>query len=291
MNNYRKIYSNLTYLLLTFIFITFISCEDTAPTEYTPSYVVQALLIVNEPIKGISVLESASLRDSFLMESTIIKDASVQITGDDKVFDLMFNPESNSYEYADSTYKVKPHLEYKISIKLNNGKAISGTTFTPNAFEWIKEPPKDIQYPKDTLNLPSNFNVSWTKTDTIKYYILSILALDTLNYGKYLSPQTEELNRRILRPWNKNSKYYFRDLSSWGFAPTSDLPVVWNFFKWFGMQELTVYAPDDNFLKWSLQVFSFRELDPQLSTLKGAFGYFGSAARIRTQSFLIKNQP
>lgn len=268
-----------------------IGCEDAAPTEYTPSYVVQALLIVDEPIKDIFVLQSASLRDSFQFENTFLTNAKVQIIGDGHLFDLVCDSVSKSYYLIDTTYKVKPKSEYQLKISLDNGTQISGKTFTPNRFEWIQKPPSEIQYPVDTLTMPSYFKVSWTKTDTIKYYILSIKALDTLEYGKYLTPPIDENNRRIVRNWNEGRNNYFRDITSWGFAPASELPVVWNFFKWFGWQEMTVYAPDDNFLLWSLQVFSFREMNPQLTSIRGAFGYFGSASRIQTTGFLLKNQP
>lgn len=277
------------FIILLFTIILF-SCEDEAPTDYLKSYVVQALLLVNEPIHNIQVLQSGSLRDSFIVDNSFIQNAEVQITGDDKVFNLSFDPKTKTYFFSDTTYKVKEQKKYDIKIKLDNGNIITGSTFTPKSFNWIEKPGEKIQYPLDTLALPSTFKVSWTKTDTIKFYLLSIVALDTLNYGSYLEPSTDELNRRILRPWNENRDNYFRDRSNWGYAQLNELPVVWNFFKWFGMQEMTIYAPDDNYLLWSLQVLSFREFNPELTSLKGAYGYFGSAAAIRAKSFLIKNQ-
>ncbi|OGU59853.1 MAG: hypothetical protein A2X64_04070 [Ignavibacteria bacterium GWF2_33_9] len=280
----------LKYLFI-FIFFTLISCEDPAPTDYTPSYVVQALLLVDEPIKGFQIFQTASLTDSFNVENTYYKNAEVKLSGEGQEFTLYWDEKSLSYNYQDTTYLVKSKTQYELKIKLSDGTEISGTTFTPAKFDWIEKPPVEIQYPKDTLSLPSSFKISWTKTDTIKYYILSIKALDTLEYGKYLLPPTDEKNRRILQNWNRDRDRYFRDITSWGFAPASELPGLWNFFKWYGQQELSVYAPDDNFLLWSLQVFSFSEMNPQLTSIKGAFGYFGSASLIRHQGFLLKNQP
>jgi hypothetical protein len=236
---------------------------------------------VNEPIQNIQVLHSSSLRDSFIVDNTYIQNAEVQITGDERVFNLMYDKITKTYFYSDTTYKVKEQKSYELKITLDNGNIITGRTFTPKSFEWINKPEENIQYPLDTLKLPSTFEISWSKTDTIKFYLLSIVALDTLNYGSYLKPPTEDLNRRILRPWNEN----------WGYSQVNELPVVWNFFKWFGWQEITIYAPDDNYLLWSLQVLSFREFNPELTSLKGAYGYFGSTSIVKARSFLIKNQP
>lgn len=285
-----KILNKLTLFVLFSLFI--ISCEDIAPTEYTPKYIVQGLLVVGEPINNIMLFQTQSLRDSFVYDNSIIRTADIKIAGDGRLFQLVFDNATKKYIYPDTTYKVKELTHYSIEIKTPDGKILKSNTFTPKSIQWIKRPERFLQYPLDTINLPSNYRISWTKSDTIQFYLIRIKHLDTLEYGKYLDPPTEEKNRRIMRPWINRPQYYFREITNWAFLPTTEVPVVWNSFKWFGLTEVKIYAPDPNYLKWTLQNFTTRDFNQLLNTIEGdAFGTFGSAATITDTSFILKNQP
>lgn len=281
------------YLMIVFLLVLFIvSCEDVAPTEYTPKYIVQGLLIVGEPINDISLFQTQSLRDSFIYDNSIIKTADVKIIGDNRTFQLVFDNNSKKYIFPDSSYKVKELTNYSLEIKTPDGKTLTSKTFTPKAVDWIKRPENQIQYPLDTINLPSNYKISWTKSDTIQFYLIRIRPLDTLEYGKYLNPPTEEKNRRIMRSWIRRPEYYFRETTNWAFLPTTEVPIVWNSFKWFGLTEVRIYTPDANYLKWTLQSFAVRDFNQLLNSIEGdAFGTFGSAATVTDTTFLLKNQP
>lgn len=281
-------YSILMLMLGLFI----ISCEDVAPTEYTPKYIVQGLLTVGEPINDIALFQTQSLRDSFIYENSIFKTADVKIIGDNRTFQLVFDNNTNRYIFPDTTYKVKELTNYSLEIKTPDGKILTSRTYTPKSIEWINRPDKQIQYPLDTINLPSNYKISWTKSDTIQFYLIRIRPLDTLEYGKYLNPPTDEKNRRIMRSWIRRPEYYFRETTTWAFLPTTDVPVVWNSFKWFGLTEVKIYAPDANYLKWTLQSFAVRDFNQLLNSIEGdAFGTFGSVATITDTTFVLKNQP
>lgn len=278
-------------IVLVIIFTVFIiSCEDPAPTDYIPSYFVEALLIVDEPIKEIRVLESQPLNDSFNYNNSLIKNATIQISEGDNIYNLVFSQaDSNGYNYPDTNYKVKPNTNYKLKVRLENGQEITGETTTPTPFNWVVRPDYYIQYPIDTVNLPSPFSIQWELVNNVIYYIVSIRCLDTLNYGNYLNPATEEKNRRVTHPWEMQESYY-RELSYWVIVPSSKVPVVWTVFKWYGWHEVSVYAPDYNFLRWMVQTMS-GEINPLLSSVQGAYGYFGSASVIRDTSVILKNQP
>lgn len=284
---------NLINLIGIILFsIIIVSCEDIAPTEYIPKYIVQGLLIVGEPINDISLFQTQSLRDSFIYENSIIKSADIKIFGDGRTFYLVFDNNTKKYIYPDTTYKVKELTHYTIEIKTPDGKILTGKTFTPKSIQWIKRPEKFLQYPLDTINLPSNYRISWTKSDTIQFYLIRIKPLDTLEYGKYLNPPTDEKNRRIMRPWINRPQYFFREITSWAFIPTTEVPVVWNAFKWFGLTEVKIYASDSNYLKWTLQNFASRDFNQLVNSIEGdGFGTFGSAATITDTSFVLKNQP
>lgn len=285
-----KLIRNIIFALLIGLLI--ISCEDVAPTEYTPKYIVQGLLIVGEPIDDIALFQTQSLRDSFIYDNSIIKTADVKIVGDGKTFQLVYDNTSKKYIYPDTNYKVKELTHYSLEIKTPDGKILTSKTFTPKSISWIKRPDKSIQYPLDTINLPSNYKISWTKSDTIQFYLIRIKPLDTLEYGKYLTPPTDEKNRRIMRSWIRRPEYYFRETTNWAFLPTTEVPVVWNSFKWFGLTEIRIYAPDANYLKWTLQSFAVRDFNELLNSIEGeAFGTFGSAATVTDTTFVLKNQP
>lgn len=285
-----KVLRNIIFALVIGLFIT--SCEDAAPTEYTPKYIVQGMLIVGEPIDNITLFQTQSLRDSFIYENSIVKTADVKIVGDGRTFQLVYDNTSKKYIYLDKDYKVKELTHYSLEIKTPDGKILTSKTFTPKSISWIKRPDKSIQYPLDTINLPSNYKISWTKSDTIQFYLIRIRPLDTLEYGKYLTPPTDEKNRRIMRSWIRRPEYYFRETTNWAFLPTTEVPVVWNSFKWFGLTEVRIYAPDANYLKWTLQSFAVRDFNQLLNSIEGdAFGTFGSAATATDTTFVLKNQP
>lgn len=290
----KNIYSVLIFLLL----ILLTACEDPVPADYQPRNVVEALLIVDEPIKNIILLKTQPIRDTFKYYQALIKDANVKIVeidtnGNSQEMYLAFGDENNmGYYYPDTNFKVKPHTTYKLEVTLLDGSKIYGETKTPARFEWIKRGPKILQYPQDSVNLktPDSIYIEWSKVENVSFYIISIKNLDTLEYGKYLNPPTEEKNRRIYRPWNED--FFFKEVNNWAFIPNTRTPVVWLSFKWYGLHEIKIFAPDENYLKWFIQSVGRGYYDYRLSSIKGnGLGVFGSASIIRDTTFVLKNQP
>ncbi|MDX9789602.1 MAG: hypothetical protein WC313_06425 [Candidatus Kapaibacterium sp.] len=280
-------------LLLLVVIIAQYSCEDTSNSRYIEDYIVEALIVVDEPIEGITVMKSQPLDLPFNYDSAMVRDAVVRIEGDGHDFLLEYRNREDGeigYYFPDTTYKIKPETEYRLEVTLSNGRFISGKTFTPNRSSWVYYPEnKFIRFPIDSINQPSNDSIVWTKVSGFEFYLISITNLDTLNYGIYLEPPTNEPNRRVYRPFG--SPNAFRDVSTMFPLPTDRTPIVWNAFRWFGKHELKVYVPDWNFLRWFLQAQTRGEADPILTSLEGGIGYFGSASVITYDFFLLKNQP
>jgi hypothetical protein len=69
--------------------------------------------------------------------------------------------------------------------------------------------------------------------------------------------------------------------------------VVWPAFKWFGPQEVTIYAPEGSFVKWfKLTHFGGNgQYDPLLGNVSGGLGVFTSASLASQKVLLLKNQP
>ena len=294
---YKKIKNMLSkYRLYYLLFVPLIwlilsSCEDPVPFDYVRETYVQAFLIVDEPIQNIAVMYSQPLNEVYNYNKSMVRDADVKIIGEDQEFVLSLSTDSSTgYFYADTSYKVKPKTKYKIEIKLKDGTVLTGETLTPDRFSWASKPPDLLQYPKDTLNLPQldSVKLMWTKVPSVEFYLISIKCTDTLDYGKYLTPPTNEGNRRIERPWNQDN--WFKETTNWALIPNTQTPIVWNIHKWYGRHQISIYAPDYNYLRWFIQVLAKNQYDPLLGSITGGIGVFGSASVIRNDYFLIKNQ-
>jgi|DewCreStandDraft_4_1066084.scaffolds.fasta_scaffold00054_45 hypothetical protein len=279
------------FILIFFIIIILESCEDPAPSDYQPQYFVEAILIANEPIQDIKLLKTQPIQDTFDYEKALVRNAKVTITGDGKTFELIMDAKGEKgYYYPDSTYKVKPSTTYSLRIETSDKTILTGVTNVPPTTKWLKHSSNPLQYPKDTLNLPASESIRWEMVPDYYFYIISIKNLDTLEYGKYLIPPTQEKNRRTFRVGGRETRYY--DLTSWALIANSETSVVWSVFKWFGLHETAIYVPDWNFTRWFLQVFAKGQYDPLLGSITGGgIGTFGSASVIRDTVFLLKNQP
>lgn len=270
------------------------SCVDNNLAEYKPETVVEAYLIVNESIENIRVMKTQPLNASFNFDDYDVKNATVQIIGDGQTFDLQYDNENNTgYFYADKEYKVKPNVEYSLNIKMPDGTIITGKTMTPAQTKWNKKLPSKMQFPVDSTNQVGKDFLSWDKANMASNYYLTVACMDTLEYGKYLDPPTDEKNRRtctIANKFGKNSKKDFNEYVTTVFLRSNAAPVIWSLFRWYGKHALSVYALDDKMMKWMLQNHNQKDLDERLSTIDNAIGCFGSASVIRDTVFIIKNQ-
>lgn len=281
-----------TFVIVTISLIVLISCEDPAPTDYIPQNFIEAVLIVDEPIRSIKIMKTQPLADSFNYEKSFVRDALVKISEGSNEYILDIEPKgTDGYYFNDTSVKVKSNTEYKLEVVLSDGTKISGNTITPRRTKWISKPEDFIYYPKDTVKLtsPDTINFSWETVQDVNFYIIAMQCLDTIEYGKYLIPQSDELNRRVFNPFRGDN--FYKETSAWSFVPTNKIPVFWSAFKWFGVHEFRVYVSDWNFLRWMIQWIAKSQYDPLLSSFDNAIGVFGSASVIRDTSFLIKNQP
>lgn len=283
------------FVLLLVSILLLYSCEDPVPNDYEPEIFIQGYLYVGQPIKDLVVMETQPVLDSFNLDKALIKDASVIIRGDGREMVLEYNDDGDTllsqagYDY-DPSYLVKPKTKYDLEVTLNDGRKFYGSTTTPENFSWVKQPNYYLNYPKDIIKLPSTDTIAWEPVNNTLYYLISIKVLDTLEYGKYLEiPQIDEKNSRIKKPW-ADDDYYKRSTVVLG-LPTTRTPVVWNVFRWYGLHETTVYAPDPNYFQWYQQYILASETIDFLSSIENGIGVFGSASLIRDTSFIIKNQP
>lgn len=279
------------------------SCEDPVPTDYEPQNYLEAALIVGQTIDNIVLMRTQPIQDTFNYEKSLIRDAEVIISGDDKTFKLLIDANGERGYYSNEPYVIKGNTKYTIEIRLSDGGLITGSTLTPDTLSWIREAPNTIQYPIDTVKKASRDTLIWSGTATpvifngdIKdgFWGISIKALDTLQYGIYLDDVPDsELNRRLFSQFNSsNTEWRYKELALWGLIPSKQTPVIWQYFKWYGLHEVSVYNLDNNYLSWALQRITQSEYDERLSSVQGnGIGVFGSMTAIRDTFFLLKNQP
>ncbi len=290
-------------IIIILTLLTLYSCEDPVPTDYVPQNYLEAALLVGQPIDDIILMRTQPINAVFDYESSLIRDAEVIITGDDQEFKLQIDATGIRGYYSNDDYRIKGNTIYNIEVIMSDGSRITGTTLTPDTVQWVRDLPQFIQYPIDTVRKESKDTLIWDGIPTpidegaIKssgYWGVSVKALDTLEYGTYLDTvPNREKNRRVFRPnANPDNDWRYKELSTWGVLPSTKTPVVWNFFRWYGLHEISIYNMDNNYLKWFFQRVVQSEFDPNLSTVKGdGIGVFGSLNAIRDTFFLVKNQP
>lgn len=272
------------------------ACEDAAPTEYIPQVVVEAFLIVDEPVDGIRVTRSQSVADTFRYERSAIADADVKLIAGDRTYQLAYRSDSTVGEYylPDTSIRIEPLTTYRLVVTTPDGTVASGETRTKERIAWIKPPREILYYPQDTVGLPApdSIALSWTALPDVTEYVIAVTCLDTLGYGRYLDPPTDERNRRMVRFFEEGAPFY-DDVTRTGFIQGSGTPVSWFAFKWFGRQEVVVYAADQAFVNW-YKMTHFQSpptYQPLLGNVTGGLGVVASASAARREIFVMKNQP
>lgn len=300
-----KLNIKLKILLVSIVSVLVLnSCGDPIPLgDYQERYLIEAFIFVGQPINEIRISKSQSLTDSFKLNKSykeglaLIKSAVINEL-DSKgniIKTLNLIPNSLNLYAQDTSYLIKEQTLYSIRVEFLDGEIITGETTTPSLTTWDPKYSirKEVQFPVDSLNANPTDTIAWTPVLNSSYYIVAVKCIDTLEYGKYKSPQDlAEKNRRINRPARGDN--FFKDQTSMGFLPTTKTPVVWSIFKWFGKQEVYIYAPDYNMIRWFLQNRTSREYNSLLSSVKSTsgkgIGVFGSSSVIKDSFFLVKNR-
>ncbi len=284
------------WLLPAIAVLLLVGCGDPIPTDYQEELVVEGFVFVGEPISDIRVLRTLPITDTFRFVDASIRDAQVRITADGVPLPVEYVSDSlgGTYRVADQQYRAVSGVTYAIEV-IAAGKTVTGSTTTPDTLSWVKAPKDTLQYPGRLFELTRNdsLEVGWTAVPGVGQYVVAVECLDTLGYGQYLSPATTDSNRRI-RDQDRfdDGTLIANERVRFGFSILTRAPTVWSVFKWFGKQEIRVYAGDLAFQEWFRMVgFGRRSsYDYRLSNIKGGLGTWGSASLIRKSTFLKMDQ-
>lgn len=276
-------------------------CEDAPPNNYIPQYVVQGYLVVDEPIDGIVLTRSQPVTDTFKVAKGAVPDASVRIVAGGQAHTLVYRASEQGvgeYYLPDTSVRVKPKTLYRLEITAADGATMTAETMTPDRFDWVRRPRDTAKIPRRNdpayLNPPDSLSLEWTNTAGVIEYLLRVSALDTAEYGKYLRPPTGQKNKRVDEELDEQIERHYVETSRWGFVAGTAVPIVWAAFKWYGPQEVTIYAADRNMVNWfkMTQWTGNAQFDPLLGNVHGeGIGIFGSASAIRSNTFMLMNEP
>lgn len=285
------------FLILTELVSVLImtGCGDPVPTDYTQEVMLEGFVFAGEPIEDIRVLRTLPITDTFRFANASVRDAVIRLTADGVPLPVEFVPDSlgGTYRVADRSYRAASSVRYDIEVEALGAK-LTATTTPPAEFAWIKEPKDTLHYPGRFFELTRNdsLEVSWTASPGVDQYIIAVECLDTAGYGAYLQPPTSDSNRRIRTEDRfEDGTLIASERVRFGFSIVTRAPTVWSVFKWFGKQEIRVYAGDQAFREWFRMVgFGRRSAyDYRLSNVQGGLGTWGSASLIRKASFLKKD--
>lgn len=293
----QKYFKNISVALLGFVAaLSFLGCEDPIPTDdYIARPFVEAILIVDEPFDNFRLSYSQPINKEYNHNNAVISDADIMIFSTQDTVRLTFKTSENGgvYYCSDTTKRVKPKTQYFLKVKLKDGTLLNASTVTPDKIRYTQSPRPILYFPSDTNNLqieqPDSLTLRWTNEPNTQEYLIRVTCLDTLNYGKYLTPATNEGNYRRTRFFDNEFDPRRNNPTEYGFLTATSVPTVWNAFKWFGPHEIVVYAADRNFAEWFKMSFTGNNFDFLKSNIKGnGIGVFGSASQAYAKSFLTK---
>ncbi len=298
MKTIMKTMSSMRLLLAACALMIMSGCEDPVPTDYVEEIMLEGILLVGEPLADIRIQRTLPVTDTFRFEQAILSDAKIVVTADGVDIPMTYvdGPRGGTYRAVDTAYRVKPNTLYSVVVEAR-GARLTASTRTPQNFEWIRSLPNRVQFPpKDSLLLPvaDTLLISWTPVPNAELYIIALTCLDTLGYGSYVTPPTDDSNERTVRAnpdfFDRSGTLIANERTTLGVTRFASTPTVWGVFRWHGLHELRIYAPDRGFSQWFAQVGSGRRstYDYRLGNITGGLGVWGSASLVKSYSFLLK---
>lgn len=284
-------------LLLVAVLGIATSCEDPIPDDaYVEELVVEGFAIAGRPLTDIRIFRTLSITDTFSLERAMIRDADVIITENGTQVPVRYVSDTlgGHYEAVDTSYRVKHNSTYQITVNAI-GKTATATATTLAPFDWIAAPKDTMQYPGEARETErfDSLKVSWGGQSGVFIYVIGVECQDTLGYGQYLVPPTQESNRRIRDEEPDDDLLIRNERTRYGLALVANSDIVWRVFKWFGPHRLHIYAGDRAFQEWFQQVgFGGRSTyDYRLGNVEGALGVWAGASELTGEFFLKKDQP
>ena len=295
-------------------------CDSGDPGSHVPEPVVEAWLIAREPLPTIRLTWSQSVDVSYSSQSVQIQGATARVARLDEAL-----REVASWDYTETNtpgvYRpaadpissflptVEPGATYRLEVQVPGyGETVRATTVVPGDFEVTGVSNQTVVY-QSTDQVEVNVTTSgYPGRDAV--YVISILSLEpsfenltpflrdalySISEGEEFDPEDidlediDEVVEQSSPPLNE---------ANWEVNPdgTLKLKMPWFFVAFYGDNEITASAIDDNIWTFLRQVnaqegnggLSPGEIPNVNAGIEGGHGLFGSLSRARSRVTVLK---
>ena len=267
---------NLSIIFLLFIFFLINGCsEPTSSNDYNNQLVIYGFLVAGNTIDSIYVQHVLPLEAKYSPEAAAILNAVVIVEGNGFRDTLHHDPTlPGRYYSTKSANVIQPKATYTLRVEAPNFPAATATTTVPDTFHILNKP-----IFTETLRFGDRnkiISVAWTESKLHVDYIIGSRSLDS-------NAQTTRENRQNQdrAPNKTNFTFNLLDLT------TTQVP--WQFFNYYGTNEIFVSAIDKNYFDYvSQSVVGGTDIKNIKFNLNNAIGVFGSVAKDSYRVVIIK---
>lgn len=291
-------------LLLTLLGLV-AACDSTDPGGLPPEYVVEAILVSDEPLPPIRLSRTTGVTESYDFSRLAVRDATVALhpmKADGSMEEYREDPEQPGlYLPASPAARAQPLETYRLEVLIpETGASITGTTVVPDTFGVVNATLQRAVY-QTNEQLEITVTRSSVPGRSQNYYIFVTESLDPRE--DQLTPigasildampagvdTIEDLRVRGSPLLNENNYAVNSD-------GTLTIRYPWIGTVFFGPNRISINALDDNlydfFRSQSVQqggsTFAPGEIPNPLEPVRGAHGVFGSYARVTVELEVLR---
>ncbi len=167
---YKKFYDiTFSFILNILIFLFLLSCKKTSTEANIPDYVVWGVMkSTGEAVEQYIYVDRVYSPDERAGEGLHGADVKIRFLNNEFILkEKMANDEEgNKYLIYADTFEVPADIKCTLKVNFPDSKSLLAVTEVPGAF--------NIIYPQnnDTINVPSNELLLWTKSKNAKFYVI-----------------------------------------------------------------------------------------------------------------------
>ena len=264
---------------IAFVFAVLSGCgESTSPFEYRREAVVNATLVANQRLVGLSLTWTGTVDGYYSASALGIANALVVIRDADGSYaDTLFSSGSGSYSSFELFRTILPRHTYDLYIRTPEPdvRIITGRTSVPDTFSIISSTLHDGDSVRYDLDAPVN-SFEWSPSRNFAAYLPTVESTDQspelipkAYYGDTDSPDFHRPSHLVYRIGLPKTQ--------------TNTDVPWVFLNYYGKTRFDIFAVDENcsdFLnQWlALQTGELKEIRYKL---QGGIGLFCSKSRAK----------
>ena len=264
------------------------SCSGTIDATFHQQLVVQGFLYAGEPLDSIIVRKTLSITEQNPQDR--VSGAKITIMTGDSIFALAEDSVAGRYIYnnAQQPFVAQPGKSYHLTVA-SNGDTLTAQTTVPKAIHLDSAKLKSralsttgidtVDFPLsdsfDSLSKPG-ISLWWSASPGCAGYGLEVICVAPED-SNFISDPNILLS---LPDSDAFGRYRF-------FILSTNEQVVWQQFKYFGLNSIRALALDKNYQDYILgENLSGSQFNNATLDVQGGLGVFGSAARASKRVFI-----